>query len=110
MWSSRRYGFVTDALRGGAGGTKPLLIVRDPTNSYTGARFERQEFSATLELGYWPPDMMVLDTDHDDLYIVRGNEYVQGGDDAFGPQQVMLLPYGVNQIPSKQAQRVASYA
>ena len=98
--------FITERKRGPAA-DKTLVVVRDPTAEFTGTKWFRQEFIITLEMGYWPSDMIVLDKEDDRLYIVRGNEYMSGD---YGPQQILPLPYSVSDLPYRQARRVAMYA
>ena len=67
--SGLRYGFLT---KGKSRSVKPILVLRDNTNVYTATRWDRQEFIYTLRFGYWPSDMLIIDMDADQLYIVRG--------------------------------------
>jgi hypothetical protein len=89
-----------------------LVVLRDPTNSYTGSRWNKQEFIETLKLGYWPPDMIVLDKTDDTVYVVRGNEFIWANapEWEYQPQQILPLPYGVDGLPCRHARRVAAYA
>jgi len=89
--------FTTDRNRG-SHKSKSLIVLRDPRAEFTGTKWFRQEFIITLRLGYWNPDMIVLDLDDNQLYIVRGNEYASG---EYGPQQLLQLPYGIAELPKR---------
>ena len=87
-----------------------ILVLYDPTDTYTGSLFYRDDFRRTLKYGFWPPSMKVMDKTTRAVYIVRGNENVQPGADerAYLPQTALLCPYPAEEVPGKRVKHMLS--
>jgi len=78
-----------------------VRVLYDPTGCFTGNTFHRGDFMMTLKDGFWPPSMYIQQEDTEEVFIVRGNEFVSmdAPESEYRPQKLLLVRDGVRGVP-----------